>query len=237
VSFFICADNITLFPSVLFCDLVRNSRTKNFISTSLKDSSAFPGSQLIFWRVSITWHVPCTVNLSTPPLVCILKNSLSAFIMTLSWNVVSPSTSNVESNFTSELTWKLPLTSNWYNGFCWFIPTLDCLYIAAPAPVPWWPHKSWVKIVATPVTVVGSCAVGIKVSVPWPLLFLWTKLRTVNDWAAPTAGTKVPSSCKNTPSVSTGVNETQRIPSLSRLRKFAFAPTDPANKKHGTVHL
>ena len=87
------------------------------------------------------------------------------------------------------------------------------------------------NIVATPVTVVGSCAVGINVSVPSPSLFFWTKLRTVNDWAAPTVGTNVPSSCKNTPSVSTGVNETHRIPSLSRLRKFAFAPTDPAESK------
>ena len=83
------------------------------------------------------------------------------------------------------------------------------------------------NIVATPVTVVGSCAVGINVSVPWPSLFFWTKFNTVNDCAVPTVGINVPSSCMNTPSVSTGVNETQRIPSPSRLRKFAFAPTDP----------
>ena len=87
------------------------------------------------------------------------------------------------------------------------------------------------NIVANPVCVVGFDAVGISVSVPWPSLFFWTKFKTVNDWAAPTVGTNVPSSWRKIPSVKDGSKDTQRIPFPSRLRKFAFEPDDPAESK------
>ena len=66
-----------------------------------------------------------TVNLSTFPSVCILKNLLFALIVTSSWNVAEPSTFrvlfnsvcsstvSVSSNWTSPVACKVPFISTW----------------------------------------------------------------------------------------------------------------------------
>ena len=57
------------------------------------------------------------------------------------------------------------------------------------------------NIVAKPVPGDESlCAVGIRVSVPVPKLFLWTKFNSVKVWARPASGTYTPSSKSLIPS-------------------------------------
>ena len=96
----------------------------------------------------VTSNVPCisvfplsvsTVNLSTFPFVCILKNLLSALIMTLSWKVASPSTFkvlfnsvcsstvNVLSNWTARVACKVPVISKVVLGLLFWIPTFVIL--------------------------------------------------------------------------------------------------------------
>ena len=82
---------------------------------------------------------------------------------------------------------------------------------APPPPPPWKPQKLCVKIVEKPVTCEGSCAVASIVSVPSPKLLRWTKLRTVNDWAAPTVGINWPFSCIKIPSEKSGSNDKLKV--------------------------
>ena len=74
--------------------------------------------------------------------------------------------------------------------------------MGALLPLPSNPHRSWVNTVANPVAVTGFCAVGIKVSLPIPRLFLCTKFIVLNVWAIPVIGTYIPSSWSFIPSSS-----------------------------------
>ena len=223
---------ISAFPPILIFFTIPTPPSTFSAPLVVLDDSVVPK----IWVLSPTnnfFSIPTPPSTCKAPLLVLEESVVSLNVTTPSTSrvllkVTSPSVLRLLSKSTSDVTWRSPLTSNCVCGFCWFIPTLDCLYIAAPAPVPWWPHKSWVNIVANPVLTVGSWEVGIKVSVPCPKLFCCTKLRIVNDCAAPTVGTYVPSSWRKIPSVIDGSKFTQRIPFASRFIKKPFWPGDPA---------
>ena len=131
-------------------------------------------------------------------------------------NIAVPSTSRASFRYATPSTSKslliltAPSTSRGFVGLAILIPTFAVVWI--PAPV--WIHLDLISIsnIPPPASVPNTIS---------PPLLLPIKFNVVND---PTP-ILTPSFCANTPSaVALGGAETQRIPSISRLKKYPAWP-------------